>query len=220
MTMKLLLTEDDRTLGDALRAALTAEAYVVTWVRTAEDAQRFIQAEYFDLLLIDIVLPRMSGLDLLSWLRANRCDTPVMMLTARDAVFDRVLGLDSGADDYLPKPFSTSELLSRIRALLRRRSAQTSALWRVGNLMIDTVRRRASIGDSPVLLSQREYEILLRLAKSPGQVFTRRQLAVGSDATDPEDSNAVDVHIHGLRRKLGARRITTVRGVGYVLEEG
>lgn len=217
--MKLLLTEDDRALGDALHATLTAETYAVTWVRAAEDAQRFIQCEHFDLVLIDIVLPGMSGIDLLRWLRSQHHHMPVMMLTARDAILDRVLGLDSGADDYLPKPFSTCELLSRIRALLRRRSAQTTALWRVGGLMIDTVRRRVSLDDVPVLLSQREYEILLRLAKNPGQVLTRRQLAVGSGAVDPKDSNAVDVHIHGLRRKLGASRITTVRGVGYTLED-
>jgi len=127
--MKLLLTEDDEQLGEALQAILSANGYVVTWVRCAEDAQRFIQGEVFDLLLIDIVLPRMSGLELLRWSRDRAMESAVMMLTARDSVFDRVLGLDSGADDYLPKPFATDELLSRIRALLRRRSSQKSAVW-------------------------------------------------------------------------------------------
>jgi two-component system, OmpR family, response regulator QseB len=217
--MKLLLTEDDQSLGSALHGTLASEGYAVTWVRTAEDAWRFVQAESFDILLIDIVLPKASGLDLLRWVRARADDTPVLMLTARDSVIDRVLGLDSGADDYLPKPFSVSELLSRLRVLLRRRSGQVTAVWRVGDLVIDTVRRRVSISELAVSLSQREYEILLRMAKNPGHVFTRRQLSVGSEAIDTSESNAVDVHVHSLRRKICAKRITTVRGVGYLLEE-
>jgi DNA-binding response OmpR family regulator len=218
--MKLLLTEDDAQLGEALQAILVSNGYVVTWVRSAEDAQRFIQGEDFDLMLIDIVLPRMSGLDLLRWTRARATESAVMMLTARDSVLDRVMGLDSGADDYLPKPFATEELLSRIRALLRRRSAQKSSIWQVGALIIDTARRRVSIAGMTVNLSQREYDLLWRLASNPGQVLTRRQLASGSEAEYGVDSNAVDVHIHSLRKKLGNGVIGTVRGVGYVLEDG
>lgn len=218
--MKLLLTEDDAQLGEALQAILVSNGYLVTWVRSAEDAQRFIQGEDFDLMLIDIVLPRMSGLDLLRWTRARSTQSAVMMLTARDSVLDRVLGLDSGADDYLPKPFATEELLSRIRALLRRRSAQKSSIWQVGALIIDTARRRVSIDSIAVNLSQREYDLLWRLASNPGQVLTRRQLASGSEAEYGVDSNAVDVHIYSLRKKLGNDVIGTVRGVGYVLEDG
>jgi len=216
--MKLLLTEDDEQLGEALQAILSANGYVVTWVRCAEDAQRFIQGEVFDLLLIDIVLPRMSGLDLLRWTRDRATESAVMMLTARDSVFDRVLGLDAGADDYLPKPFATDELLSRIQALLRRRGSQKSSVWQVGPLTIETARRRVSMDGNVVNLSQREYDLLWRLASNPGQVLTRRQLASGSDAEYGVDSNAVDVHIYSLRKKLGNDLIGTVRGVGYVLE--
>ena len=215
-----LLTEDDAQLGEALQAILTAHGYVVTWVRSAEDAQRFIQSENFDLLLIDIVLPRMSGLDLLRWTRDRATESAIMMLTARDSVFDRVLGLDAGADDYLPKPFATDELLSRIRALLRRRSSQKSSVWQVGPLTIETARRRVTLDGITVNLSQREYELLWRLASNPGQVLTRRQLASGSEAEYGMESNAIDVHIYSLRKKLGNELIGTVRGVGYVLENG
>jgi DNA-binding response OmpR family regulator len=218
--MKLLLTEDDAQLGEALQAILTAHGYVVMWVRSAEDAQRFIQSENFDLLLIDIVLPRMSGLDLLRWTRDRATESAIMMLTARDSVFDRVLGLDAGADDYLPKPFATDELLSRIRALLRRRSSQKSSVWQVGPLTIETARRRVTLDGITVNLSQREYELLWRLASNPGQVLTRRQLASGSEAEYGMESNAIDVHIYSLRKKLGNELIGTVRGVGYVLENG
>jgi DNA-binding response OmpR family regulator len=218
--MKLLLTEDDAQLGEALQALLVTHGYAVTWVRCAEDAQRFIQGENFDLLLIDIVLPRMSGLDLLRWTRDRVTESAVMMLTARDSVFDRVLGLDAGADDYLPKPFATDELLSRIRALLRRRSSQKSSVWQIGPLTIETARRRVTIDGTVVNLSQREYELLWRLANDPGQVLTRRQLASGSEAEYGMESNAIDVHIYSLRKKLGNDLIGTVRGVGYVLENG
>ena len=143
-----------------------------------------------------------------------------MMLTARDSVFDRVLGLDAGADDYLPKPFATDELLSRIRALLRRKSAQKSAVWQVGRLTIETARRRVTIDGTVVSLSHREYDLLWRLASNPGKILTRRQLAIGSDAEYGADSNAIDVHIYSLRKKIGNDLIGTVRGVGYVLENG
>ncbi len=218
--MKLLLTEDDAQLGEALQGILASNGYFVTWVRTAEDAQRFVQSEHFDLMLIDIVLPRMSGLDLLRWTRDRDTKSAVMMLTARDSILDRVLGLDSGADDYLPKPFATDELLSRIRALLRRRSSQKSSIWQVGGLIIDTARRQVTIDGIAANLSQREYELLWRLASNPGQVLTRRQLTSGSDVQYCVDSNAVDVHIYSLRKKLGNDLIGTVRGVGYVLENG
>jgi DNA-binding response OmpR family regulator len=218
--MKLLLTEDDAQLGEALQGILVSNGYAVTWVRSAEDAQRFIQSEDFDLMLIDIVLPQMSGLDLLRWTRNRASDSTVIMLTARDSVLDRVLGLDSGADDYLPKPFATDELLSRIRALLRRRSSQKSSVWNVGRLTIDTARRRVTMDGSVVNLSQREYELLWRLASNPGRVLTRRQLASGSEAEYGSESNAIDVHVYSLRKKLGNDLIGTVRGVGYVLEAG
>jgi DNA-binding response OmpR family regulator len=217
--MKLLLVEDDQQLGDALRTILAAHAYSVTWVRTAEDAQRFIQSESFDLLLFDIVLPNMSGLELLNWARRRGCDAPIMMLTARDSVVDRVLGLDGGADDYLPKPFAMEEFLSRCRVLLRRNGQQRAAVWTIGRLCINTANRQVTVSGLQVSLSPREFDLLLRLAMSPGQVMTRSQLARGSNAEDTIESNAVDVHIYSLRKKLGGQMIGTVRGVGYILEE-
>ena len=216
--MKVLLVEDDHPLGQALHDVLLAHDWASTWVRTALDARRFLEAEAFDVCLFDIVLPGESGLELLRWLREQRTTTPVIMLTARDEVSDRVAGLDGGADDYLGKPFAMDELLSRMRALVRRQSPQKTALWRVGELAIDTAARRVTVKGEAVVLTKREYELLLMLAASPGKVLTRSQLARGSEAGTVEDSNAVDVHVHSLRRKLGAEMISTVRGVGYLLD--
>jgi DNA-binding response OmpR family regulator len=217
--MKVLLVEDDVQVGQALQHVLSGHAYAVTWVRSAEDAKRFLSAEEFDMLLFDIVLPGESGLTLLSWARVQSIDSPILMLTARDGVTDRVVGLDSGADDYLAKPFALDELLSRMRALLRRRSPQKSAIWTVGDVAIDTARRQVSVRQQPIALSKREYDLLMKLATTPGKVITRVQLARGSDAEDVAESNAVDVHIYSLRKKLGVDKISTVRGIGYVLEE-
>ena len=217
--MKILLVEDDHPLGEALRTVLLAQFYEITWVRTAEDAQRFMASEEFDLHLFDIVLPKLSGLELLAWARQRGCDAPIMLLTARDSVIDRVLGLDDGADDYLPKPFAMEELLSRCRVLLRRNGQQRAAVWTIGRLCIHTGNRRVSVAGAAVNLSPREFDLLMRLAKSPGEVITRAQLARGSQAKDDIESNAVDVHISSLRKKLGGQMIGTVRGVGYLLEE-
>jgi DNA-binding response OmpR family regulator len=216
--MKLLLVEDDTQLGEALRFVLDANSYGVTWVRSGEDAQRFLTGEEFDLMLLDIVLPRMSGLELLAWTRASKMDLPIIMLTARDTVIDRIVGLDGGADDYLPKPFDMDELFSRCRALLRRKGGPKLSIWTIGALCIDTARRRVTLNQLEVSLSKREFDLLFRLAMSPGQVITRAQLARGSDAEDVFDSNAVDVHIYSLRKKLGGDLISTVRGIGYMLE--
>ena len=217
--MNLLLVEDDRHFGRALHEVLLAQQYRNTWVRDALAARRFLDSETFDLALLDIVLPGESGLDLLKWMRANGKDLPVMMLTARDAVTDRVLGLDSGADDYLPKPFAMEEFLSRVRSLLRRRGDQRAATWLVGDLSIDTVHRRVSRNGISILLTPREFALLLALAARPGKVMTRAELARGSEAQSPEEGNAVDVQIHSLRKKLGPNSIGTLRGVGYFLEE-
>ena len=217
--MKLLLVEDDHQLGNALMGVLQEHQYAVTWVRTGEAAVRFLATEPFDIALLDIVLPGMSGLDLLTAIRGAGDGTPVIMLTARDSVLDRVTGLDQGADDYLAKPFSTDELLSRLRVLLRRRTSQLSSRWRVGGLEIDTARRKVHVEGVAVTLSPREYHLLLRLAASPGHVITRMQLARGGESHSVLDSNAVDVHICSLRKKLKGPVISTVRGVGYVLEE-
>jgi DNA-binding response OmpR family regulator len=216
--MQTLLVEDDIPLGSSLQEALDKAGYSTTWVRRVADAKRFLVNEEFALVLLDIVLPGESGFDLLAWIRARELGTPVLMLTARDAVSDRIRGLDGGADDYIPKPFAVDELLSRIRAVTRRIGPQRSAQWRIGRLTIDTASRRVTLAESDIALSQREFDVLLVLAAEPGKVFTRSQIERASGAQSAGDSNAVDVHIHNLRKKLGSEFIGTVRGVGYLLE--
>jgi DNA-binding response OmpR family regulator len=216
--MQTLLVEDDIPLGTSLQEALDKVGYATTWVRRTEDARRFLATETFGLVLLDIVLPGESGFDLLAWLRGRGHTMPVLMLTARDAVTDRVRGLDGGADDYLPKPFALEELFSRIRAITRRVGPQRSATWNVGRLAIDTARRRVHLDGHAIALSPREYDVLVTLATDPGRVFTRAHIDRATIGQGGADSNAVDVHIHNLRRKLGSELIGTVRGVGYVLE--
>ena len=219
--MKILLVEDDAPLGRSLLHLLTDQGHATMWLRELAPARQHLLADSFDLLLLDIVLPDGSGLDLLAELRARGVALPIMMLTARDAVTDRVAGLDGGADDYLAKPFSIDELLSRVRALQRRARSSIgalSAVWSVGELSIDTARRRVCLQGAEVALSAREYDILAALATEPGKVMTRRDIERGSQLLDTTESNTLDVHIYNLRKKLGSQRIGTVRGVGYVLE--
>ena len=216
--MKVMLLEDDQPLGRSLVQVLTQQGHAPLWLRDIASARRHVEVDQFDLLLLDIVLPDGSGLDLLAELRQRGVETAIMMLTARESVADRVLGLDGGADDYLAKPFAVEELMSRIRALQRRGRTQLSALWSVGDLRIDTARRKVWVGEQEMALSAREYDILQALAAHPGKVMTRGDIASATRQFDVHESNALDVHVYNLRRKLGAERIGTVRGVGYVLE--
>lgn len=220
INMRLLLLEDDLQLGKALQTALTQSEFQSIWVRRVLDAKAMLAAESFAAALLDIGLPDGSGLDVLTWLRANGNNIPVIMLTARDAIDDRVRGLDAGADDYLPKPFAIPELLSRIRALTRRSAGFVEQVWRIGKLSIEPARQRVILDDVLLDLPLREYTLLLELARSAGRFVTRSQLehvVFNSDATI--ESNALEVHIHHLRKKLGAERIKTIRGVGYLLED-
>ncbi|TFL14042.1 response regulator transcription factor [Pusillimonas caeni] len=216
--MKLLLIEDDIPIGTSLQRVLRSAGYNVVWLRHASDAKKFLASYSFDLLLLDIMLPGESGLDLLGWVRARGDATPVIMLTARDSINDRVAGLDGGADDYVPKPFAIEELLSRIRALLRRQCKQLTASWQVGPLSIDTARRKVAVDGVEIKLTAREYDILLALALDAGKVLTRAQIERSASLLEGADSNAIDVHIYNLRSKIGSHLIGTVRGVGYVLE--
>jgi two-component system, OmpR family, response regulator QseB len=218
--MRLLLLEDDLQLGKALQTALTQSEFQSIWVRRVLDAKAMLTAEPFAAALLDIGLPDGSGLDLLAWLRDSGNNIPVIMLTARDAVDDRVRGLDAGADDYLPKPFAIPELLSRIRALTRRSAGFVEQVWRIGKLSIEPARQRVLLDNALLELPLREYTLLLELARSAGRFVTRSQLeqvVFNSDANI--ESNALEVHIHHLRKKLGAERIKTIRGVGYLLED-
>ena len=215
--MKILLVEDDLPLGLSLRQALAEHGHAVVWLRDVQSTRSQLTDDV-DFLLLDIVLPDGSGLDLLREARSRGLRSLVMMLTARDSIADRVAGLDGGADDYLAKPFAMDELLSRVRALQRRSRAHLSSLWTIGSLTLDTARRRVSVKGHEVAVSAREYDILAALAVEPGKVLTRREIERGLTAGEASDSNALDVHIYNLRRKVGAQRIGTVRGVGYVLE--
>jgi two-component system, OmpR family, response regulator QseB len=224
MVMKLLLLEDDLQLGKALQSALARSEFETVWVRRVQEAREQLAAETFALALLDIGLPDGSGLDVLTWIRTGAAKAgaqlPVMMLTARDSVNDRVQGLDAGADDYLPKPFAVPELLSRIRALTRRSIGFTEQVWKIGGLAIDPTRHRAMVNGSTVELSLREFKLLVELARSAGKYVTRAQLEQIVTTSDVQaESNSLEVHIHHLRKKVGTERIKTIRGVGYLLEE-
>jgi DNA-binding response OmpR family regulator len=218
--MRLLLLEDDLQLGKALQTALGQSEFSPLWVRRIQDAKVQLQAQQFAAALLDIGLPDGSGLDLLTWLRESGNKVPVIMLTARDAVEDRVRGLDSGADDYLPKPFAIPELISRVRALTRRGAGFAEQVWRIGDLAIEPARQSATLGGQLLDLSLREYSLLVELARHAGRFVTRIQLEkVMFNGDAGIESNALEVHVHNLRKKLGSQRIRTLRGVGYLLEE-
>jgi two-component system, OmpR family, response regulator QseB len=218
--MRLLLLEDDLQLGKALQTALMQSEFQSIWVRRVTDAKVMLETERFAVALLDIGLPDGSGLEVLSWLRKSGNSLPVMMLTARDAVDDRVRGLDAGADDYLPKPFAIPELISRIRALSRRSVGFAEQVWRIGKLSIEPARQRVIYDKTELDLSLREYSLLLELARNAGRFVTRSQLEnVVFNSESLAESNALEVHIHHLRKKIGTDCIRTIRGVGYLLEE-
>ena len=216
--MRLLLVEDDSMIGAAAQQGLRQEGHTVDWARDGREADAAIAGTPYDVVLLDLGLPRRDGLTLLRGWRAKGLDVPVVVITARDAVADRVAGLDAGADDYLVKPFDLDELSARMRAVARRRAGRGSAVIRVGELEIDTAARRVALKGQEVPLSAREYALLEALADRPGAYLTRAQLEERLYGWDEEiASNAVEVHIHALRRKLGADAIRNVRGLGYTL---
>jgi DNA-binding response OmpR family regulator len=216
--MDVLLVEDDELLGDAIRAGLVQERYDVTWVTDGLAAARELRARRYDLMLLDLNLPGRPGLDVLRAARAGGDPLPVLVLTARDTVTDRVRGLDAGADDYLVKPFDLDEFSARVRALLRRSGGQATPLLGYGELVLDLGTRTVTLHGEAVELALREFELLRVLVENAGKVQSRarlEQLLYGDVAE--VGSNAVEVHVHHLRRKLGAELIRTVRGVGYLV---
>lgn len=218
--MRLLLVEDDSLLGDGIRVGLQQAGFVVDWVRDGQAGKLALQAETYALVVLDLGLPRLSGPELLKWLRGAGNDIPVLILTARDTVADRVGGLDAGADDYLIKPFDLDELAARIRALLRRASGRAAPLISHGKLEVDPASRQVMLDGRPVELSPREFAILLVLLEGAGRALSREQLEQSLYGWGEEvESNAVEVHIHHLRRKLGADLIRTIRGVGYLVDK-
>jgi len=222
--MRLLLVEDDRMIGESLRTTLRQEGHAVDWVRDTTAAQATLGSEHFDLVLLDLGLPAVAdaapsgegGLGVLRWLRGRQDTTPVIVLTARDALGDRVGGLDAGADDYLVKPFELDELNARMRAVLRRHGGRAQPLLSHRGVTLDPATRQVTQGGQPVLLSAREFAVLEALMARPGALLSRAQLEDRLYGWGEEiESNAVSVYIHQLRRKLGAEFIQNMRGVGY-----
>ncbi|HJW25333.1 MAG TPA: response regulator [Rhodocyclaceae bacterium] len=216
--MRLLLVEDDPCLGDGLTVGLRQAGFAVDWVKDGAAAESALHSEPFDLLVLDLGLPRLSGMEVLKRLRARGQALPVLILTARDAVADKIAGLDGGADDYLVKPIDLDELAARIRALARRAAGRASPVLRHGPLVLDPAARAATLDGRPLELSAREFALLQNFLENAGRVLTRSQLESSLYGwRDEPESNALEVHIHHLRRKLGADFIRTLRGVGYTV---
>ncbi|MBA4502999.1 response regulator [Marinobacterium marinum] len=218
--MRILVIEDDDLLGDGITRALTREGDAADWLTNAEDAWHSLQVEHFDCLILDLGLPGMDGLSLLRQLRKAGSTLPVLILTARDAIEDRIAGLDAGADDYLLKPFDLAELRARLRAITRRHKGYSDTRLQLGHIEIDLPSQNVSFQGKPVNLSRREYGVLLTLAENAGKVLTRGRLEESLYGWGNEvESNSVEVHIHHLRKKLSASVIRTVRGVGYMMDK-
>lgn len=216
--MRLLLVEDDALLADGLKRALRAEGYTLDHIDRGDLVMPALEAGGFELVLLDLGLPGLDGMAALRTLRQQDKQIPVIIISARDGLEDRISGLDSGADDYLVKPFSAMELVARIRARLRRREAPGSETVKLGELEIDPERFTVARNGEPVNLSRREMSVLLQLVRNRGRVLTRDQLEQGLYGWNEDvESNALEVHIHHLRKKLGSSLIRTVRGVGYSL---
>ena len=219
--MRLLLAEDDPQLGDGLTVGLRQSGYAVDWVRDGVAADLALSSESFDLLVLDLGLPRLAGMEVLRRLRARRQTLPVLILTARDATGDKVAGLDAGADDYLTKPIDLDELAARVRALTRRAGGNASPTLEIAGMIIDPAAHSVTRHGVAVELSAREFSLLLSLVENAGRVMTRAQLESSLYGwRDEPDSNALEVHIHHLRKKLGTDVIKTLRGVGYTVPKG
>jgi two-component system copper resistance phosphate regulon response regulator CusR len=221
--MHILLVEDEPKAGDYLRRGLTESGFVVDWVQTGTDGLHHASTEQYDLIVLDVMLPGMDGWQVLQELRKTH-DTPVLFLTARDEVEDRVKGLELGADDYLVKPFAFTELMARVRTLLRRGPHRESELLKIADMEIDVLRRRVSRANVRIDLTVKEFLLLHMLAKRPGEVLSRSMIASQVwDMNFDSDTNVVEVAVRRLRAKIdepfAAKLIHTVRGMGYVLEE-
>ena len=216
--MRLLLVEDDRMIGQSVRKGLRQDGFALDWVQDGRAAELAIDNEVYDLLLLDLGLPRKDGMSVLASLRRRGNAIPVLILTARDAVSDRVKGLDAGADDYLVKPFDLEELAARIRALLRRKSGRADPIFQIGNITVNPATHEVFLEGNPVALSAREFALLQALTDRPGAVLSRAQLEEKLYGWNEEvESNTVEVYVHALSRKLGQDFIRNVRGVGYMV---
>ncbi|KIU51296.1 MULTISPECIES: response regulator transcription factor [Bradyrhizobium] len=217
--MRVLLVEDDRMIGAAVVEALRDAAYAVDWVRDGDLAVEASRSETYDIALLDLGLPVTDGLDVLKTIRTDSTRLPVIILTARDALSDRIRGLDLGADDYLVKPFEVAELLARMRAVLRREGSGAPPVLTNGELHLDPATREATFGGERAVLSAREFALLQALLNRPGTILSRAELERQIYGWSEEvESNAVEFLIHAVRRKLGASAIRNVRGVGWMVD--
>lgn len=218
--MRILLVEDDKILGDGLQAGLTMEGYAVDWLTDGNQAEEALKSHNYDLVVLDLGLPGMSGIEVIQNLRKRKDQVLVLILTARDTVTDRVQGLDSGADDFVVKPFDLDEICARLRALSRRNSGQGIPKYEYAGLVLDPASHLVTLDDEPIEISNKEFEILSFLMQNQGKVASRARLEETLYAWNSEvESNTVEVHIHHLRKKLGPKFIRTVRGVGYIIDE-
>ena len=218
--MRLLLVEDDELLGDAVKTGLTQFGYIVDWLKDGETARAAVKVDSFEAIILDLGLPKLSGLGFLQSIRHEGCTTPVIILTARESIEDRVKGLDSGADDYLVKPFDLNELGARVRALVRRSTGRADATLQYRNITLDPAAHAVYMDNILVNVPRREFALLQKLLENAGQVLSREQLMQSLYSWDDEvDSNALEVHIHNLRKKLNANYIRTIRGIGYMVEK-
>jgi len=216
--MRILLVEDDALLGDGIRTGLAQAGFAVDWVEDGVAADTALRTGTPDAVVLDLALPRLSGLDVLRRLRASGSVLPVLILTARDTLEDRVQGLDSGADDYLVKPFELAELAARLRALIRRAAGAAAPRLQAGDIELDPAAREVRLRGELVELPAREFALLHALMLNAGRVQTREQLMERLYGWGEEiESNTIDVHVHHLRRKLGGQAVRTVRGVGYLV---
>lgn len=217
--MRLLLVEDDEILGDGLVEGLKMEGYAVDWLTNGKLADEALKINSYELVVLDLNLPDMDGLEILRALRSRKDETPVLVLTARDTVPDRIVGLDSGADDFVIKPFDLSEVCARLRALARRNEGRSAPTLEYKGIVLDPASHQVIWNDEKVELSQKEFEILSFLMSNIGKVISRARLEESLYSWDSDvESNTVEVHIHHLRKKLDPAIIRTVRGVGYIID--
>ena len=218
--MRVLLVEDDELLGDAVKTGLIRCGYFVEWFKDGAMARAAINTNDFDLIILDLGLPKVSGSNLLQIIRQKGHTTPVIILTARDSVAERIQGLDNGADDYITKPFDFNELIARIRALSRRSLGRAETIIKYQNITLDPASHLVMLDDISINIPRREFTLLQKLLENVGQVLSREQLMNSMYAWDEDvDSNVLEVHIHNLRKKLNTQLIRTIRGVGYIVEK-
>jgi two-component system response regulator QseB len=218
--MRLLLVEDDELLGDAVKTGLSELGYIVDWLKDGETARSALKTESFELIILDLGLPKLSGMNLLQSIRQEKNATPVIILTARESIEHRIKGLDNGADDYIIKPFDLNELSARIRALVRRSQGRADTALQYRNIVLDPSAHTVIVDGTAINVPRREFALLQKLLENSGHVLSREQLMQSIYGWDEDvDSNALEVHIHNLRKKLDTNYIRTIRGVGYMLEK-